>query len=82
MTFDDAPDQYGVEIAKTLKELGVNAIFFVNGHFITSDEGKAKLKEIYDMGFAIGNHTFNHANLKKIPEEKAAGRNCETERSD
>lgn len=70
LTFDDAPDQYGVEIAKTLKELGVNAIFFVNGHFITSDEGKAKLKEIYDIGFAIGNHTFNHPNLKKIPEEK------------
>lgn len=70
LTFDDAPDKYSVEIAKTLKELGVNAIFFVNGHFITSEEGKAKLKEIYDMGFAIGNHTYNHANLKKIPEDK------------
>ena len=73
LTFDDAPDKYGVEIAKTLKELGVSAIFFVNGHFINSEEGRAKLKEIYDMGFPIGNHTYGHANLKTISEEKQRG---------
>lgn len=70
LTFDDAPDKYAVEIAHTLKELGVKAIFFVNGHFINTDEGAAKLKEIYDLGFPIGNHTYSHPNLKQISEEK------------
>ncbi|NEY70402.1 polysaccharide deacetylase family protein [Bacillus mesophilus] len=69
-TFDDAPDQYGLEIAKLLKEKGVGAIFFVNGHFIDTPEEKAILKQIYDLGFPIGNHTWNHKNLKKLTEQE------------
>lgn len=70
ITIDDAPDKYAVEMAKTLKELNALAIFFVNGHFIESEEGKAKLKEISDLGFLIGNHTQTHANLKNSSEEQ------------
>lgn len=70
LTIDDAPDKYAVEMAKTLKALDTPAIFFVNGHFIETDEQKANLKEIYDMGFAIGNHTQTHANLKDISAEQ------------
>ncbi|WP_229677295.1 polysaccharide deacetylase family protein [Psychrobacillus lasiicapitis] len=70
LTIDDAPDKYAVEMAKTLKNLNAPAIFFVNGHFLETDEQKANLKEIYDMGFAIGNHTQTHANLKDISEEQ------------
>ncbi|MFJ5771252.1 polysaccharide deacetylase family protein [Psychrobacillus sp. NPDC093180] len=70
LTIDDAPDKYAVEMAKTLKDLDVPAIFFVNGHFLETDEQKANLKEIYDMSFAIGNHTQTHANLKDISEEQ------------
>lgn len=70
LTIDDAPDKYAVEMAKTLKALNAPAIFFVNGHFIETDEEKANLKEIYDIGFAIGNHTQTHANLKDISEEE------------
>ncbi|TQR20141.1 polysaccharide deacetylase family protein [Psychrobacillus vulpis] len=70
LTIDDAPEKYAVEMAKTLKELNAPAIFFVNGHFIETDEGKANLKEIYDMGFAIGNHTQTHANLKNSSEDQ------------
>ncbi|AIF43892.1 polysaccharide deacetylase family protein [Virgibacillus sp. SK37] len=66
VTIDDAPDKYSLEMANTLKELGVNAIFFVNGHFIESEEGAQKLKKLHEMGFIIGNHTKTHANLKKI----------------
>ncbi len=55
-------------MAKTLKGLDAQAIFFVNGHFIATDEKKAILKEIYDMGFMIGNHTMTHPNLKTISE--------------
>ena len=70
LTIDDAPEKYAVEMAKTLKELNAPAIFFVNGHFIDTDEEKANLKSIYDMGFAIGNHTQTHVNLKDSSEEQ------------
>ncbi|WP_026905976.1 polysaccharide deacetylase family protein [Paucisalibacillus globulus] len=73
LTIDDAPDSYSLEMAKTLKELNANAIFFVNGHFIDTPEEAKKLKQIHDMGFVIGNHTYNHVNLKDLehdPEEQ------------
>ena len=62
-------------MAKTLKELDAPAIFFVNGHFIDTDEEKAVLKEIHEMGFAIGNHTKTHPNLQQISEEQNKRRN-------
>lgn len=70
ITIDDAPDKQGVAMAETLKELDVPAIFFVNGHFLDTDEEKENLKKIHDMGFAIGNHTYSHANLKTVSEEQ------------
>lgn len=71
LTFDDSPDQHAVDIAKQLKSIDAPAIFFVNGMYIESDEGKEKLKQIYDMGFEIGNHTHTHPNLSTIsPEEQ------------
>ncbi|QAS51151.1 polysaccharide deacetylase family protein [Halobacillus litoralis] len=70
LTFDDAPDQYAVEMAKTLKELDAPAIFFVNGHFIDTEEEKAALKEIHELGFPIGNHTATHASLPDLTEEQ------------
>lgn len=70
LTIDDAPDTYSVEMAETLKRLEAPAIFFVNGHFIDSDEEKERLRAIHEMGFAIGNHTQTHANLKESTEEQ------------
>lgn len=72
LTFDDAPDKHALDMAKTLKELEVPAIFFVNGHFIDTDEEKEMLKEIHELGFAIGNHTKTHANLQQISEAEQA----------
>lgn len=70
LTIDDAPDKYALEMATTLKELNVKAIFFVNGHFIDTDEEKQILKEIYNLGFLIGNHTLSHSMLKDLSEEE------------
>lgn len=70
LTIDDAPDDHALEMAQTLKDLDVNAIFFVNGHFLDTPEKQKQLKEIYDMGFMIGNHTFNHSFLPDLDEEQ------------
>ncbi|SEI69340.1 Peptidoglycan/xylan/chitin deacetylase, PgdA/CDA1 family [Alkalibacterium gilvum] len=70
LTYDDAPDKHALEIANILIEKDAPAIFFVNGMYLEDDEGKETLKEIYDMGFTIGNHTQTHANLQAISEEK------------
>ena len=70
LTIDDAPDTYALEMAKTLEKLNVNAIFFVNGHFLETDEEKEVLKQIYDKGFMIGNHTYSHDDLQTLTEEE------------
>jgi peptidoglycan/xylan/chitin deacetylase (PgdA/CDA1 family) len=70
ITIDDAPDKHSLEMAHTLKDLGVNAIFFVNGHFLDTDEEKKTLKDIHNLGFPIGNHTMTHANLKDLSAEE------------
>ncbi|WP_042145092.1 polysaccharide deacetylase family protein [Paucisalibacillus sp. EB02] len=69
LTIDDAPEKYSLEMAKTLKELNAGAIFFVNGHFVDTPEEEEILKQIHDMGFVIGNHTYNHVNLKNLESD-------------
>ena len=68
LTIDDVPDNYGLEMAHILADLDAPAIFFVNGHFIQTEEKQAMLKEIHDLGFAIGNHTYTHPVLSDISE--------------
>src|SRR5699024_7855774 len=70
ITIDDAPDEHALDMAKTLKDLDVNAIFFVNGHFLETDEEQEDLKEIHEMGFLIENHTYSHPFLPDLPEEE------------
>lgn len=70
LTYDDAPDTHALDIAHALAEKDAPAIFFVNGMYLESDEGKDMLTEIHEMGFAIGNHTHTHPNLQSISEEK------------
>jgi peptidoglycan/xylan/chitin deacetylase (PgdA/CDA1 family) len=67
LTIDDAPDKHAAEMAKTLNRLGVKAIFFVNGHFLDTPEEEKNLKEIHNLGFPIGNHTYSHSNLRDLP---------------
>lgn len=70
LTIDDAPAEYAIEMAETLKELEAGAIFFVNGHYLDKSEEKEALRQLHEMGFLIGNHTYNHPLIPELPEEE------------
>lgn len=70
LTIDDAPDKHALEMAQTLSELDAGAIFFVNGHFLDTPEEQKVLKQIYEMGFLIGNHTYSHPYLPNLTEQE------------
>lgn len=69
LTIDDAPDGQALEMAHIMKDHHVSGIFFVNGMYL-DEEGQSIIKQIYDMGFEIGNHTQTHPNLSQISESE------------
>lgn len=65
LTFDDAPKgEVTYRILDTLDKYDAKAIFFVTGYY--AEKNKNLIKEIYDRGHIIGNHTWNHPNLNNI----------------
>ena len=70
LTMDDGPKNAKTlrPILATLKEKDVHLIFFVLGNFIKAHP--ELLKEMNDAGHTIGNHTWDHANLKKLEDAK------------
>lgn len=70
VTIDDAPDKHAMEMAEILKSQDIPAIFFVNGHFLDTDEEQQQLEQLHEMGFAIGNHTNSHPNLRDLTEQQ------------
>ena len=73
LTFDDAPqppNSYSLAIAHTVKEKDANAIFFVVGQFLEDETSQAIIKEIYDMGFEIGNHSYSHPDFHSLTYEE------------
>jgi len=68
-TFDDGPSKYTSEIMDVLEEYGAKATFFEVGYMIKTR--KDTVKEVYERGFEIGNHTTDHSNLNKLTTAKA-----------
>lgn len=65
LTFDDGPKEKIMidEIINILDKHKAKAIFFVNGYRIKQNPDLLKL--IFDRGQIIGNHSWDHINLKK-----------------
>jgi len=69
ITIDDGPTEYGPQILSILKKHNVKAIFFVNG--IHSKAYPHNIAEEAQAGSLIGNHTWDHQNLKDITQDQA-----------
>jgi peptidoglycan-N-acetylglucosamine deacetylase len=70
ITIDDGPSKYSTSMVSTLLAHKAPAIFFVNG--IHDKTNLGHIKRIHDAGFAIGNHTWSHANLNKISKDNVS----------
>jgi peptidoglycan/xylan/chitin deacetylase (PgdA/CDA1 family) len=70
LTFDDGPKEKEMiePMLKTLDKHNAKAIFFVNGYRIKAHP--ELLKMIADAGQIIGNHSWDHIELKKQTNEK------------
>lgn len=67
LTFDDGPDPvYTPQILEILKKEKVPASFFVVG--VMAEQNIPILKQIFDDGYEIGNHTFFHPDLSKVSQ--------------
>ncbi len=65
LTFDDGPHKENTgRILDALEQYGAKATFFIVGNRIAGRE--AVIARMEDLGMEIGNHTFDHVNLKKI----------------
>lgn len=66
LTFDDAVKSHRSFVAPYLKELGFGATFFVTYNWMDDQEhfmSWEAIKEIHDLGFEIGNHTWTHRDM-------------------
>ncbi len=68
ITIDDGPSKYGRDMVATLLRHKAPAIFFINGIHDKDNVGNIAFES--KLGFYIGNHTWDHANLTKIKKEK------------
>jgi cellulose synthase/poly-beta-1,6-N-acetylglucosamine synthase-like glycosyltransferase/spore germination protein YaaH/peptidoglycan/xylan/chitin deacetylase (PgdA/CDA1 family) len=70
LTFDDGPDPvYTRQILDTLAYYHVPANFFLVG--IEAENNIPLVKRIFREGHEIGNHTFFHPNMAKVPKYRA-----------
>lgn len=62
LTFDDGPDaRWTPQILSILKKYHVPASFFMVG--IQMEKNLPLVKDVFDAGHTIGNHTFTHHNI-------------------
>ena len=65
LTFDDGPDGLNdPRLLRILKRNDVKATFFLLGHAVASDPSAPQ--RLWLAGHAVGNHTYNHADLSKL----------------
>ncbi len=70
LTFDDGPDaEYTPQLLDGLAERGVKVTFFVIGK--QAEEQPELMERIVKEGHLIGNHTYNHVDIRNMTESAA-----------
>lgn len=68
LTFDDGPNPYYTQqVLAVLQEYGIKATFFCIGRQVA--QYPSLVKQEYDAGNVIGNHTWSHADLTKLSSD-------------
>ena len=71
LTYDDGPNKrWTPELLGILDRHGVKATFFVVGKYV--EQRPDLVGRVLEEGHALGNHTYSHANLLTLSEEKIA----------
>ncbi len=69
LTFDDGPwVPYTQQILDVLDKYDATATFFVVGEMVAQHHDL--IRKIHAAGHAIGNHTYDHANLTTLPDDR------------
>lgn len=72
LTFDDGPRaQTTARVLDALEAAGGRATFFMVGKNAAKAENAAVIQRMTEMGCALGNHTYDHVDLKKTAEADA-----------
>ena len=70
LTFDDGPSAAWTPVLLDgLKERGVKATFFLIGE--NADKNPEIVKRMAEEGHLIGNHTYHHVEITRVPDETA-----------
>ncbi|MFH0734746.1 MAG: polysaccharide deacetylase family protein [bacterium] len=69
LTIDDSPSEHGtLSILKILKENNIKSLFFVTGK--QAEKYPDIVKEIYNNGHLIGNHSYSHKSYLFMQKKK------------
>ncbi|OPA74797.1 chitooligosaccharide deacetylase [Paenibacillus selenitireducens] len=68
LTFDDVPDAFTNKVLDTLKKYNVKATFFIVGY--KAEAHPEIVRRMVREGHLVGNHSYNHPLLTKIPMAK------------
>lgn len=71
MTFDDGPGKHTGELLDILAQYDAKASFFLQGVNIEQNGGEA-IARMSAEGHLIGNHSYDHPNMRKLSAEDAA----------
>lgn len=72
LTFDDGPNASSTpRLLEGLRERNVKATFFVIGANIEKEGNEEIIRQMYEDGHLIGNHTYHHVDLSKLSLEQA-----------
>lgn len=76
LTFDDGLISHLKYVAPLLKQYGFGGSFYINGAFVELSREQPQfmnlqqIKELHNLGFEIGNHCYNHADMTVYGPER------------